>query len=82
MFRSYAPDVRVEFRDAEWCIKCVDRPSDGSELRSCLVDADLPHTSHQNYQLKRRCRSVWGADLKAVWERKLYAGVDVFEGEK
>lgn len=32
MSRSYAPDVRVEIRDAEWRTKCVDRTSDGGEL--------------------------------------------------
>lgn len=32
---SYAPGVRVEIRDAEWRIKCVDRTSDGGELLTC-----------------------------------------------
>ena len=31
MSLSYAPGVRVEIRDAEWRIKCVDRTSDGEE---------------------------------------------------
>src|SRR5690554_1806716 len=35
MSRSYAPGVRVEIRDAEWRIKCVDRTSDGGELLTC-----------------------------------------------
>lgn len=32
---SYAPGVRVEIRDAEWRIKCVDRATDGGELLTC-----------------------------------------------
>lgn len=35
MSLSYAPGVRVEIRDAEWRIKCVDRTSDGGELLTC-----------------------------------------------
>ena len=35
MSRSYAPGVRVEIRDAEWRIKCVDCTSDGGELLTC-----------------------------------------------
>lgn len=35
MSRNYAPGVRVEIRDAEWRIKCVDRTSDGGELLTC-----------------------------------------------
>ena len=32
MSHSYVPGVRVEIRDAEWRIKCVDRTSDDGEL--------------------------------------------------
>ena len=35
MSHNYAPGVRVEIRDAEWRIKCVDRTSDGGELLTC-----------------------------------------------
>ena len=41
MSRSYAPGVRVEIRDAEWRIKCVDCTSDGGELLTCAGLSEL-----------------------------------------
>lgn len=35
MSQRYAPGVRVEIRDAEWRIKCIDHTSDGGELLTC-----------------------------------------------
>lgn len=35
LHRSFAPGIRVEIRDAEWRVKCVDRTSDGGELLTC-----------------------------------------------
>lgn len=35
MSQRYAPSVRVEIRDAEWRVKCIDHTSDGGELLTC-----------------------------------------------
>ena len=35
MSQRYAPGIRVEIRDAEWRIKCIDHTSDGGELLTC-----------------------------------------------
>lgn len=48
MSRSYTLGVRVEISGAEWCIRCVDRTGDDSELLSCLVDVYLAQTNHKN----------------------------------
>lgn len=35
MSQRYAPGVRVEIRDVEWRIRCIDHTSDGGELLTC-----------------------------------------------
>lgn len=41
MSQRYAPSVRVEIRDAEWRIKCIDHTSDGGELLTCEDQFEL-----------------------------------------
>ncbi len=78
MSHSYTAGVRVENRDAEWRIKCVDRTTDGGELLTCEGLSKLVRGRQATHRPNRTHHRLPTPILQTQSLRRLCSGLGIF----